>query len=407
VIRINTSDLKYDAENRLVEIKKNSTVIATFTYDGDGKQVKSTISGVTTYYVGQHYQKEGTVVTKFYYSGAERVAMRQGGVVYYIFGDHLGSTAVVKNTQGGKIELRYTAWGTTRYEYGSTPTDRRFTGQREEASFGLYFYNARWYDPALGRFIQADTIIPGEGNQQAWDRYAYANNNPSRYTDPSGNKVCDEVDIYGNCIGWSASFVLSRYGISTQGYNREQQWGIAIAATYSGEKFSQFIPGSSIDAFRKAHGNIIMNFDPDADIEGYCETTGNSITCDTVPGLSAILHEFGHVFDNYYLANSPGDKGLFASNYLPMPRRFEGYKCNQSPCLEHSWFVFPNDPDFEDPKFNFLEEFGDMYMNWVLDETNINPAKIGFTDDKWGNIRRSNMNYYMQYVWLVYMGILP
>jgi len=39
-------------------------------------------------------------MTKYYYAGAERVAMRQGGVLYYIFGDHLSSTAVVKNTQG-------------------------------------------------------------------------------------------------------------------------------------------------------------------------------------------------------------------------------------------------------------------------------------------------------------------
>jgi RHS repeat-associated protein len=177
-----------------------------FTNDGNpqrtgagGKQVKGTVNGVTTYYVGAYYQKEGTVVTKYYYAGAERVAMRQGGVLYYIFGDHLGSTAVVKNTQGGKTELRYTAWGTTRYEYGSTPTERRYTGQREVDDIGLYFYNARWYDPALGRFIQADSIVPGAGNPQAWDRYAYANNNPLNYTDPGGHKACGEIDENGRC----------------------------------------------------------------------------------------------------------------------------------------------------------------------------------------------------------------
>jgi hypothetical protein len=52
------------------------------------------------------------------------------------------------------------------------------------------FYNARWYDPALGRFAQADTIIPG--GVQGLDRYAYANNNPLMYTDPSGHVPCDE-----------------------------------------------------------------------------------------------------------------------------------------------------------------------------------------------------------------------
>jgi len=42
-------------------------------------------------------------------------------------------------------------------------------------------------DPALGRFAQADTLIPGAGNPLAWDRYAYGYDNPVRYTDPSGH----------------------------------------------------------------------------------------------------------------------------------------------------------------------------------------------------------------------------
>jgi len=43
----------------------------------------------------------------------------------------------------------------------------RFTGQREEAALGLYDYNARWYDPRLGRFVQADSIVAGAGRQPA------------------------------------------------------------------------------------------------------------------------------------------------------------------------------------------------------------------------------------------------
>jgi RHS repeat-associated protein len=54
-------------------------------------------------------------------------------------------------------------------------------------SLGLYFYAASWYDPALGRFAQADTLIPGAGSSQAWDRYAYAMNNALRYIDPTGH----------------------------------------------------------------------------------------------------------------------------------------------------------------------------------------------------------------------------
>lgn len=66
-------------------------------------------------------------------------------------------------------------------------TSYKFTGQREEASLGLYYYGARWYDPALGRFIQPDTIVPNPRDAQAFDRYAYVFNNPLKYTDPSGH----------------------------------------------------------------------------------------------------------------------------------------------------------------------------------------------------------------------------
>ncbi len=81
--------------------------------------------------------------------------------------------------------MRYTAWGETRFTSGTSPSNYRYTGQRQEVSFGLYFYNARWYDGSLGRFTQADTIIPG--GVQGLDRYAYVSNNPVVYNDPSGH----------------------------------------------------------------------------------------------------------------------------------------------------------------------------------------------------------------------------
>ena len=50
------------------------------------------------------------------------------------------------------------------------PTDRNFTGQSLDANLGLLYYSdgksyGRYYDPALGRFIQADPFIPGKGSQ--------------------------------------------------------------------------------------------------------------------------------------------------------------------------------------------------------------------------------------------------
>jgi RHS repeat-associated protein len=87
----------------------------------------------------------------------------------------------------------YLPFGGTRWESGATPTDFQFTGQRKEAGFGLYDYNARYYDPLLGRFVSADAVVPGAGNPQALNRYAYVFNNPLKYTDPSGH--CGESVI--------------------------------------------------------------------------------------------------------------------------------------------------------------------------------------------------------------------
>jgi len=68
-----------------------------------------------------------------------------------------------------------------------TLTDRLFTGQRFDSSSGLYYYNARYYDPHLGRFIQPDTLVPDPLNPQAWNRFSYVYNNPASYVDPGGH----------------------------------------------------------------------------------------------------------------------------------------------------------------------------------------------------------------------------
>ena len=88
--------------------------------------------------------------------------------------------------------MKYIAFGEIRTGSGTSSTDYLYTGQRNEAETGLYFYKARFYDPALGRFIQPDTLVPDLASSGAYDRYAYVNNNPINFNDPSGNKPCDE-----------------------------------------------------------------------------------------------------------------------------------------------------------------------------------------------------------------------
>ncbi|NOH04310.1 MAG: hypothetical protein HND47_21220 [Chloroflexi bacterium] len=74
-------------------------VSASFTYDGDGKRVKSVIAtnlgSTTTYFIGAYYEMTGSSITKYYFAGSQRIAMRKDGVLYYLLSDHLGSTSIV------------------------------------------------------------------------------------------------------------------------------------------------------------------------------------------------------------------------------------------------------------------------------------------------------------------------
>ncbi|GAP62737.1 hypothetical protein ARMA_1160 [Ardenticatena maritima] len=73
----------------------------------------------------------------------------------------MGSASLVVSATGQVVaQQRYLPFGEVRWRSGTLPTDRRFTSQRWDDALGLYFYNARYYDPALGRFIQPDTLVP-------------------------------------------------------------------------------------------------------------------------------------------------------------------------------------------------------------------------------------------------------
>jgi len=103
----------------------------------------------------------------------------------------------VDASTGDVVQTRYKPWGEVRFTTANAtlPTRYTFTGQYSyvsddatdlgNAGFGLMFYNARWYDPAIGRFVSADTVVPG--GVQGLDRYAYVSNSPVVYTDPTGH----------------------------------------------------------------------------------------------------------------------------------------------------------------------------------------------------------------------------
>ena len=96
--------------------------------------------------------------------------------------------------------MRYFAFGETRYELGTTPTSRRYTSQIDYQDIGLYDYGARFYDPAIGRFISSDSIVPKPDDPPSFNRYSYSRNSPIRYLDPNGHFWQEALKVLGKAL---------------------------------------------------------------------------------------------------------------------------------------------------------------------------------------------------------------
>ena len=83
----------------------------------------------------------------------------------------------------------YLPFGETWFQEGDTKNAPKYNSQELDKESGYYFYNARFYDPSISRFVTADIIIDGENSTQGWNRYSYVHNNPIMYKDPTGHNI--------------------------------------------------------------------------------------------------------------------------------------------------------------------------------------------------------------------------
>src|SRR6266487_966010 len=85
-----------------------------------------------------------------------------------------------------------------RFTYDDVPRRApQFTGKERDAESGLDNYGKRYYGSSMGRFVTPDPLLNSgqPWNPQSWNRYAYVENNPLRYTDPTG------LYQWGSCSG--------------------------------------------------------------------------------------------------------------------------------------------------------------------------------------------------------------
>lgn len=198
-----TQDIEYTAFDLPSRITSGGTGGPTtdFSYDADGQRVLKRTENAATFYAGSLYQRTdnvgGTTDDRFMiYAGGRAVAQATsvaGGTpaFSYLHEDALGSVQTITSANGTVQQTRdYGPFGALR---GATPPSTNvsygYTGHEEDADLGLVNMQGRIYDQAIGQFMQADPII-AEPASQGLNRYAYVNNSPMNFVDPSGFASC-------------------------------------------------------------------------------------------------------------------------------------------------------------------------------------------------------------------------
>ncbi|MFB5649399.1 RHS repeat-associated core domain-containing protein [Leptospira wolffii] len=155
------------------------------------------------------------------------------GMVFF-HPDHMGSIAMATNGEGnplsggdmpGASHISYKPYGEIDRTDSSGPDIFRYkyTSHVEDRDSGLYYYNARYYDPTIARFLQADAAI-FPNRTQGFNRYMYTEGNPVRYGDASGNNI--STPLAWGIIGY---FAAPQFGLTREqgfllgyGYGRNQ-----------------------------------------------------------------------------------------------------------------------------------------------------------------------------------------
>jgi len=164
-------------------------------------------------YPNKYYEKTSSgIEDRYVYLGNLRILtdekISQTASLYYNFSDHLNSSSITLDSSGNYVNLAdYYPFGSAKINIqpGSYNPTYKFTDQEYDSESGIYYYDARYYNQNIGRFIQSDPLSlylvnPQEltnntqkslteilSNPQILNYYSYAGNNPIIYIDPDGN----------------------------------------------------------------------------------------------------------------------------------------------------------------------------------------------------------------------------
>jgi RHS repeat-associated protein len=205
------SKYEYDVRNQLTSAKDGANnELARFDYDFERKRISKTSANVTTNYtyagsqVVNEYQ--GASLTATYGIGAGEVVKSEfsNGENNFHYTDALGSVTAVANTANGTLTRNeYNAFGELFPSGNGSNNSIGYTGQRLDNETGLMALGngERYYSPQYARFIQQDSVVGNAMTPQSLNRFAYAHNNPNKYTDPTGHYIESAWDLFSLGVG--------------------------------------------------------------------------------------------------------------------------------------------------------------------------------------------------------------
>ncbi|WTW98217.1 hypothetical protein OG216_34940 [Streptomycetaceae bacterium NBC_01309] len=242
----------WNAEGQLERVADPGTT-SSYVYDASGNRLigKTTTGGTTkaTLYLGAtEVTATGTsVAADRYYThpGAPTAVRRTGTAVSFLVADHHGTATTAISTAASMTvqQRKATAYGQPRGTAPAAwPSTRGFIGGTNDTT-GLTHLGAREYDPGLGRFISVDPIMDLADPQQMHG-YAYASNNPTTKSDPTGLREYDahanDTGSFGHPMGNALGSVPTSPGEEDSDDNDQGgaavQSGAAAAAAGAGAK---------------------------------------------------------------------------------------------------------------------------------------------------------------------------
>lgn len=217
----------------------------TYKYGADGLRTEKTVDGVTTQYTYLSgllvAQTDGTNTLRFSYTadGIPRSVNFNGTDYYYLY-NLQGDVITIYNSGGySVVDYTYDSWGKLISVTGSLASTLgalnpfRYRGYVYDTETGFYYLTTRYYDPATGRFLNADGYISTGDTISGYNMYAYCCNDPIRFKDASGNRRCDST----NTLSTGKESVAVRVGyLKEQATVIESSLPQIIGVTSSGKK---------------------------------------------------------------------------------------------------------------------------------------------------------------------------